>query len=133
MDKPESRLGVRKTAASATRKFFAHPAIHLASYPWHGIGLLHSVADDERSAGFFRADQKRRQIERRMLAIAIERHGPIETELETMGQSPSKRCALALVVLVANHNGACVLGYRGGFISGTIVHHNHQGKLLPHR
>ena len=79
MNEPEAALRVGQMPSRALRKFLAHPLVHPPPQPRNFPRIIHAVADHQQRAGLFRASQQCGQIFRRVLAVAVERHGPFKT------------------------------------------------------
>jgi hypothetical protein len=130
VDEPEAGLGVGQGLSGALRNFPAHPPVHLSPQPRHGVRVVHAVADHQQGAGLFGASQQRGQIFRRMLAVAVERHGPFKALLQKLRQSGLERRALAAVSLMEDCRRAGIFGQKRSLIRRTVIHDQHKGNLL---
>lgn len=130
VNEAEAALGIRQGATGAGRKAAAHPAIDPAPHPRHGARVSHAIADDEGSTGLCGAMEEGREVGGVVLAVAIERHGPFETEAKQVVEAGLKRCAFAAVALMAKDEGAGVLGVERGVVVRAVVHDGDQGEML---
>ena len=72
----ESTLRVRQWKPDELGEPPAHPSVHAAPEPGHQLRLAHAVADDEGGTSDCRAIKQRRNVFRRVLAVAIQSQYP---------------------------------------------------------
>ena len=95
--------------------------------------MIHAIADDKPRAGCFRAMQQSRQILWRVLSVAVERHGPIETKFERVRQAGFQRRAFAEIAPVPQDSRAGIFRQKRGLIRRTVIHDQHRGELPAQR
>ena len=111
----------------------AHPAVHKAAEPGHLSGVKHAIADDQRGGLLFRALEEKRNIIRRMLAIAIEGEGPVEPELARVLPTRLQSGAFSSAAFVPQDFGASFFREIGRCILRAIIHYDHCGQAQPNR
>ena len=108
MNEPEAALRIGQMPSRALRKFAAHPPVHPPAQPGNFPRLMHAVADHEQSPGSFGAPKQRRQILRRVLAIAVQGHRPFKALFQRQRQTGPERGAFAKISLVTNRHRAAL-------------------------
>jgi hypothetical protein len=79
VDQTKATLGVGQVAAGTGRDAVAHPAVDQPSHRWHGSGIAHAIAYNQRRTCIGGAAEELRDIAAGMLAVTIHRQGPGET------------------------------------------------------
>jgi hypothetical protein len=133
VNEPKTALRVRQGPAGQPRQLAAHPSVHLPAQPGNFPRIVHAVADHQTGSGSFGAPKQRRQILRRVLAVAVERHRPFATQIHRARQSRFERRTFAQVALVPDHDRAGNLCEAGRRIRRAVVHDQHGRELPAHR
>ena len=71
--------------------------------PGNGARLVHAVTDDKWRVGLLAAPQKRRQIPRVVLTIAVHGAGPLESLIEREAKARLQRGTFAEIARMANY------------------------------
>ena len=133
VNEPETALRVGQGTARAPGELTAHPAVHLPAQPGNGACVGHPVADYQQRPGLPGAFKKSRHVIRRVLAIAVQREGPLKALLPCPGQPGPERGALAEIFFVRDHQRARRLRPGRRVVRRTVIHDQHAGKLPARR
>ena len=130
VDQPKPALRVGQEPARDRRDSPGHPAIDSAPQPGDRLRVVHAIADDQCRACLLGAAQESRDIFRPMLAVPIQGHHPVALPRERSRHTCFDCRAFARVSRSSNDLCSRLDRPRGGFVVGTVVHHQHQWQIL---
>ena len=129
---PKAALCVGQPSAGQTGYPPAHPTVHSAPQPRHFRGIDHAIADDQRRSGSFRTPQKRRNVRRGVLAVAIQGQCPGITAFARPAPPCRQSRAFSSRAGVPDDLGPGASGQPGRSIGRAIVNDDHRRKTRSH-